>query len=311
MEAMHLLTTGVSFRTQHMKEMVRDGESHFFLEMTFDKFGVEQSLRMAFDGADRKIYHNLTLCPSASGILGLLPGAVMTPDDIALIKGPPKGRRRFLDLQLAQSDPMYVHHLGRYGRAMRHRNLLLRSRSAASMEAWEHELARSGSYLVRQRYRAVEELQDLSRRSLAGLSSAKEEMRLTYTSHCSAQEPDMEGFYRMMMEKMRRRDMQFGSTSAGPHRDDIQIYLCDREARQYASEGQQRSCVAALRLAEWERLNRLADEPPYLLVDDIGISFDKARRGQMLGLVQGLHQVFVTTSDASVVEGITGHKIEL
>jgi DNA replication and repair protein RecF len=252
---------------------------------------------MSYNGSEKKIFYNNTSCHSQSSLLGVLQGTVMTPDDASIIKGQPKLRRRFLDIQLAQSDPLYVHHLTRYQRAMRFRNILLRKRDANGIEVWEDELARGGSYIVSKRYQALADLQGESSAILSAISGNAETIQLIYRSQCPKEENDKKGYYTNLFRKMRPREMQLGNTIIGPHRDDMQIFIGSKEARFFSSEGQQRSCVAALRLSEWELLRRYADEVPLMLLDDLGISLDGARRTRLFEYVGNLHQVFITTTE--------------
>ena len=101
----------------------------------------------------KRLFYNQTELASTSGLLGILQGVVMTPDDIALLKGAPAVRRAFLDLQIAQIDPLYVHHLMRYTRAIKQRNALLRAKRLEDIEGWELEMSHSAAYLITQRAR--------------------------------------------------------------------------------------------------------------------------------------------------------------
>ena len=107
-----------------------------------------------------------------------------------MVKGLPRLRRRYLDIQLAQADPLYVHHLTRYQRAMRYRNILLRKNNLKAMDVWEQELANGASYITSKRYRAIEDLQEHSSKILSKISRNTESRQLKYRSQCSDQEND-------------------------------------------------------------------------------------------------------------------------
>ena len=221
----------------------------------------------------------------------------MTPDDALLVKGSPGIRRRFLDLQLAQIDPLYVHHLCRYYRAMKQRNVLLRRKSIDSIEIWESQMATSGEYIIGQRISAVSDLQEKSSDLHAVLTGEKQELSLKYQATAIS---DLASHFK----RLRRRELELGSTLTGPHRDDLIIAIGGKEARHFASEGQQRSCVAALKFAEWERLNKLADISPLMLIDDVGISLDHSRVDRLFSHVQTLGQVFLTTTQTNTNLGL-------
>lgn len=295
-EALYVLMTGRSFRTSHVHDLIRQGASHFFIEATFVKYGLEQRLKMWFDGSERKIQYNTTFYPSVASLLGVLQGVVMSPDDVTLVKGQPAMRRHFLDLQIAQVDPLYVHHLTRFNRALRQRNALLRAKKGETLESWEHELAVSASYLVRLRYQTAEELQRLAQNLHATLTADVTPFKLSYHSSAPADSTQQQSYFHEQFKKLRKREMELGFTLVGPHKDDLAIALQNKDVRHFASEGQQRSCVAALKLAEWERMRTQADEVPIMMIDDVGTSLDESRRERLLHHVETLGQVFLTAT---------------
>lgn len=303
LEALYYLVSGRSCRNAEQKDLIRQGASYFYLEACFVRNEIEQRLKISFDGKERKIFFNSTLCPSPSSLLGLLKGVVMVPDDAALIKGSPNSRRQFLDYQIGQVDPLYVHHLMRYMRAMRQRNCLLKSRQIYMLEPWEREMATSAAYLVHKRRETVLELEAMSRRKYGELSATEALLKIVYKGG----EGDPEAFQKRYLE-MREREMGMGFTLFGPHRDELQILLDAKEARLFASEGQQRSCVAALRLSEWERLSQMAAERPLMLMDDVGMSLDAKRAGHLLKQLEGMGQVFLT---ATAPLPVSGHVVNL
>lgn len=298
LEAIHYLITGSSFRTTQLSDLTAIGQQGFYLEADFVKHGVEQKLRISCSGKDRKIVHNSTVCSSTSSLLGLLQGVVTTPDDVALVKGAPVVRRQFLDLQIAQVDPLYVHHLTRYHRAMRQRNALLKAKSHTALDSWEHEMANSAAYVTIQRNRASVDLQSSGSELHKALTGNPEDLSLGYKSSAplSSDHAGLRNHYSEQFQRLRHREMLLGCTLTGPHKDDMTIAIGGKEVRFFASEGQQRSCVAALHLAEWHRLNTIADETPLMLIDDLGISLDNTRRDRLLAHVCGLGQVFLTTT---------------
>lgn len=306
LEAIYLLITGHSFRAGQLSDLIRLGASSFYIEADFIKHGIEQNLKFAFDGRERKIFYNHNPCPSSSSLIGLLQGVLVTPDDIALIKGGPQIRRHFLDLQIAQIDPLYVHHLTRYNRAMRQRNVLLRAKDPATLDSWEQEMANAAAYLTQQRYRALEDLQLSSRCFHQIFSGEKEELYLKHKTGATlgVEQAVMRNDYVAQWRKMRRREMELGYTLVGPHKEDFAIAIGEKETRFFASEGQQRSCIAALRFAEWERLNRLASEPPLMLIDDVGVSLDSTRRERLMSQLQGLGQVFLTATEEQPLRNV-------
>ncbi|NGX55437.1 MAG: DNA replication and repair protein RecF [Chlamydiae bacterium] len=283
LEAIYHLVTGRSFRTHRLSDLVAFETEGFYLEATFLKNGIEQTLKITSDGTARKIFLNATPLTTLSSLFGLLPGVILSPEDEKLINGGPQTRRRFLDLQIAQSTPLYLDHLNRYIRALRQRNHLLRHKELASIEIWESELARSGLIIAQERQKATQELQNQT------LSS-----HITLRYRSQALEYD-ETAYLAHFDKIREKEAKVATTLFGPHRDDLTIFFEEKEARYFASQGEQRSCSAALRLAEWTRLKELTGELPLMCIDDLGISLDKQRKEHFLEKLGSLGQVFVTS----------------
>lgn len=311
LEAIHLLMTGRSFRAAQMKELIREGADSFLIEAVFIKHGIEQTLKFAYSVNERRVIYNQTHLNSLSGLLGLLQGTVLIPDDAGLIKGQPRMRRDYLDIQLAQSDPLYVHYLSRYNRAMRQRNYLLKTKNPHAIDTWENEMAKSAAYLISQRINTVAELSEIGQGLYAKLAGEGQELFcLDYqtTINQSATE-HIEASYKEQLQKNRHKEMMLGSTLAGPHRDDLAIQLQSKDARRFGSEGQQRSCAVVLRLAEWERLMRRGDSIPIMLLDDVGVSLDEKRRERLTSLIQSLKQVFITSTEW--ISGRIGNETEI
>ena len=303
LEAIHFLAFGRSFRTSQVQDLIRQGAPYFYIEAIFEKHGIEQKLKISTDGKERRIIYNSTPCQSFTTLIGLLPLVAITPDDASLVKGAPNIRRHFLDLQIAQVDPFYVHTLTRYSRAMRQRNYLLRAKNPSTIESWEHEMAHAASYLCRQRHAAAVDLQRCGSALYRGLSGEDKDLLLNYKNSApvASGEDPVKHYYLQQYQKLRRREMDLGYTLSGPHKDDLVIEIGKGEARFFASEGQQRSVVAALHLAEWERLNTLAGDAPLLLIDDLGISLDSVRREKLIAHAATVGQVFLTsTQDVNV-----------
>lgn len=303
LEAIYFLMTGHSFRALQTKDLIRHGASYFYLEATFFKHAVEQRLRVYYSQAEKRITYNATPSPSLNSLLGILQGVVIHPDDAAIIKGAPASRRQLLDIQLSQTDPVYIHHLTRYERAMRQRNHLLRAKNPAAIDSWEYEMSNAAAYIVNQRSRVVDVLSALGEKHYHTICGGRETLHLSYKANGlgNASLDDLgiiREIYRNQYLRHRSREMDLGVTLTGPHKDDVLITLGDKEARAFASEGQQRSCLAALRLAEWTSLNASLREPPLMLIDDLGMSLDSTRRNHLIEHFKHFGQVFVSTTES-------------
>lgn len=271
LEAIALLSTGRSFRTPHLSELIRLGADSFFLEAQLIRDNVPQQLRITFDGRARQLTLNATSHPSFTPLLGLLPSVTLVPSDAELIDGAPLARRRFLNLHLSQSDPLYVHHLIRYTRALKQRNCLLRKQSDA-LSPWDALLIPSGLYLIEQRAALLSRL-NLTYQPAAPLDSDAYQRELTRT---------------------RPRDLLLGSTHIGPHRDDFEISFEGKSARHFGSEGQKRLVLSHLKWAQWKLLQERFEAPPLFCLDDFGLHLDELHRGTLAQNLTQLGQVFLT-----------------
>lgn len=299
LEAIYLLSTGKSFRTAHLNELIMQGKAFFQLEAEIVKDLVGQTISIYFDANQKKALHNTTLLPSFTTLLGIFPSVLHAPSDIELISGLPSIRRRFLNLHLAQPDPVYVHHLSRFFKALKQRNFLLKSQNLNSIEVWEHEMAKSASYLTLKRGKMIAQLNDPTNQITKVLSNAKEEVTLRYTPALFC-DPDMKityEAYAKQLEKCRKKDMALKTTTLGPHRDDFICYIDKKPAKIFASEGQKRGLVSALKLAEYSLLCEKLQSPAIMNIDDIGVHLDGERQERLHSLIKNLNQVFITTPE--------------
>lgn len=305
LEAIHCLMMGRSFRSSQHAELIKSQCPSFYLEGKFLKHGIEQSLKITFDGTERKIIYNSTSLPSVSSLLGLLPGAILAPDDLSLIKGAPHLRRQFLDVQIAQVDPLYVHHLTRYTRAVRQRNQLLKAKKLATIESWEHEMSQAAAYIYLQRDSLVHDLQEHCQQIYHQLTAEEDLLTISYKTMLPNDWFCLDDIRKYQLEQLRKhrpRELMLGYTLTGPQKDDLSFKVGGKDVRHFASEGQQRSCVTALRLAEWKRLAKAGSEMPLMMVDDIGLSLDIRRRQYLLDWLAGMGQVFLTTTDETLLD---------
>lgn len=286
LEAIFLVSTGKSFRTSALKDLIRLGATSFALSAVIEKQGVKQTINLHFDGQDKTLRIDATSYKSFSPLLGMLPHVLLAPEAVQFIQGSPYERRRFLDFHLAQSDPLYVHHYLRFAKAMKQRNELLRENALATIESWEEILASSASYLIVQRKKAVSELASL----------VKGDLELLYKPSLSFQTlEEIPERIKHRLNKLRHKEMALGYTLTGPHRDDLSLRVNGKEAREFASEGQKRTCLADLRIAEWERLLQRTEVKPLFSVDDFAVHLDAERQSAFENRLLELGQVFLTS----------------
>ena len=249
----------------------------------------------------------------ASETVGQVTAVLFTTHDIDLVGGSPSLRRRYLDITLSQVDRAYLRALQRYGKIVLQRNALLRriQEGAASLDQlsfWDEEMAREGAYVSGSRGRAVSSLSVLARETHRALSGGEEDLSLAYQPQLSrawdgervaaASADELTAALLQALASGRQRDVAAGVSLTGPHRDDLLFLLDGVSAAAFASRGQQRTAVLALRLAEARFLRDIGGENPVLLLDDILSELDESRRAGVMDAASEFEQVLITSVDA-------------
>lgn len=306
LESIYLLITGRSFRTVRWEDLIQREKSYFRVEGVIDKNNVNQSITLFYNLAEKIVMQNQVRLSTLNALLGGLQGVLMAPQDVELIRGGPNFRRHYLDLQMAQVDPLYVHHLLRYSKALKERNFLLKLKKLQAMDVYEEILVQSASYLIQKRGALLNRIEPRLKKNYQSLANTEVDLTLKYISI----EPHE---FLRKLQSSRKREMELGNTLYGPHRDDVKVMLNHQEARHFASEGESRSLSAAFRLAEWEEMKEISGQLPLLLVDDFGMSLDSKRRANLWGLFGQAKQVIISCAQelSELSQNLRVNKIEL
>lgn len=310
LEAIYTLMIGKSFRTSQLNDLILKDSPYFYIETLFQKHTIEQKLSFYAEPKMRKMTHNSTSLTSASSLLGIIPGLVITPDDVDLIKGSPLKRRQFLDLQIAQVDPLYVHHLTRYAKAIEQRNQLLKQKKTTSIDVWEHELAKSGAYITLQRRSQLNALLCPAQDYYNNITHGIESIGFRYISSTADCETlnDIQTCLQLKYTKNRSKEFTIGFTLNGPHKDDIEIIVNNKEARTFSSEGQQRSSALAFHLAAWQSMKKRIEISPIMMIDDIAMGLDTSRTDKLINLLEDMGQVFLSSTNPHLLDSFNGNK---
>jgi DNA replication and repair protein RecF len=295
LEAIYLLATLRSFRGVGGAQMIRHGEKGYFVGAKLVS-QTEHEVKIYWSAAERKLSLDGQPVRRLTDYLGVLRAVVFCTEDLQLVKGTSRGRRRFLDLLLAHTTPTYLPVLQRYARAVRARNALLKSRmpDVVALESFSRELVQAGGEIIRARQELVPRLSALARLAYRRVSNDAEELRVEY-------QPGVKRDFALELAQSRDRERAQRMTVVGPHRDEVQLLLNDRSAAQFGSEGQKRTLAVALKMAQAEYLTGLHGTPPVLLIDDVMGELDAQRRGGLLPLLERAHhaqgQVFMTCTE--------------
>jgi DNA replication and repair protein RecF len=260
--------------------------------------------RTAGTGARKRIRVN-GVARRAAALVGALRTVLFAPEEMLLVIGPPSLRRESLDRLAGQRSPAYLRELATYGRALQQRNGLLRlireeQATRDQLRFWDATFLESGSAVVAERLRTLDALAEPLARAHAEIApeeAAAGRLGLRYATNAPRQagESPREALARRLVETA-EKEVWNGTTLVGPHRDDLTFVLDERPLAGFASRGQQRTAILALKLAEVDLLTELDERPPLLLLDDVFSELDPARRAHLVRRIAALPQAFVTST---------------
>ncbi|MDI1336032.1 MAG: DNA replication and repair protein RecF [Lacunisphaera sp.] len=294
LEALGYVTALRSFRGAETRALIGLGSPQAGLAFAVEHEQFAQSrITVTLIAEGREVMWEQGRVTRLADFIGKFPTVVFSSHDNQFLRGAPSLRRRWLDLTLAAMDTSYLVALQSFTRAVAERNILLKQggRDAGALEAFEHELAAHAVILVAKRTAGLAELNEFFRSAHARLVPEGETAGLVYAPDTAAA---TRGDFAALLLKNRPRDMLLKSTERGPHRDDLELLLNGRPAKQFASEGQQRCLVIALRLAQAAYFRAKGGVTPVLLCDDVLGELDPARRAKFWASLDGEPQVIAT-----------------
>ncbi len=304
LEAVYLLTTLRSFRGVGGAHLVRQGETGYFVGGQVVGNG-EHQLKVYWSSTERRLTLDGRPVRKLTDFYGTLRSVVFCTEDLLLVKGSGRVRRRFLDLLLAQTHSGYLALLQRYTRVLRSRNALLKQPvlDEVTLEGFTRELIHTGESLMRSRRELLPRLSPLARLAYRRIAPASEEIALEYR-------PSVKNDFTVELAQWQRRERAYRQTLIGPHRDDLLLLVDQRPAAQFASEGQKRTLAIALKMAQAEYLSGIHGAAPVLLIDDVMGELDAKRRAGFLPLLaaagEGRGQVFMTCTQESWAPEVGG-----
>ena len=305
-EAIYLFTGAKSFRGVKDSQLIQFGKDFSRLKIEFENSGRQQNAEIIIKNK-RQAKLNGIAKKSPSQLGDELKAVVFSPIHLSMIKDGPAERRKFIDNALCQLKSGYRNLLKDYNKALKQRNVLLKDISSnSSLEAmlyvWDKNVAKAGAKIIYQRLKYIDSLTPFVKDIFSGISSGREEIELKYCSgdKFDADTEKIEKYLLFALEQNRTQDIFNKTTSVGPHRDDIEIMINGINARLFGSQGQQRSCVLAIKLAEAGLLKDLTGEEPIILLDDVMSELDEGRQDYLLNHIKD-RQVFITCCDKNTI----------
>lgn len=310
LEAIWLFTGGHSFRGTKDGELpvLENGRNaeQASLSMTLFTEGREQALQLLFRHGRRSSIINGIEKKTGSALVGKFCAVIFSPEHLLLVKEGPARRRAFMDGALCQSKPAFARILTSYNKALLQRNALLKDiprhpELQDTLDIWDERLILFGTQVILERIAFCRALAPKAAEIYGGIAKEKERISFSYAPFDGADtQEEIAARFFFALKNARSTDIRMGFTSAGPHRDDLAMEINGLSARTYGSQGQQRSIVLALKLAEADILFEKTGERPVILLDDVMSELDMSRRDYLLNHFDG-RQVFITCCDPETV----------
>ncbi|MBW4621537.1 MAG: DNA replication/repair protein RecF [Cyanosarcina radialis HA8281-LM2] len=319
LEAVELLATLKSHRATRDRDLVLAGESAGQIAATLERAYGTTDLTLTLRSQGRRtVALNGETLRRQIDFLGVLNAVEFSSLDLELVRGAPERRRAWLDSLLIQVEPIYAHILQQYNQVLRQRNALLKAAKNQNVETyhgtspeesqlalWDAQLATTGTRVTRRRARILQRLAPLAQAWHASISGQTEALEVKYAPNVSLDRDDTEKVQQAFLEKIQQRrvpEQHHGTTLVGPHRDEVELTIDRTPAKAYGSQGQQRTLVLALKLAELKLIEEVVGEPPLLLLDDVLAELDPWRQNQLLDAIQDRFQTLITTTHLGAFE---------
>ncbi|MDD6762869.1 MAG: DNA replication/repair protein RecF [Clostridiales bacterium] len=312
LEAVYLFAQGRSHRAKTDKELVRFGDEFARLSIDFADAQRSYNGQMQIMKNGRKaVSVNHVHITKLSRLMNYLNVVMFSPEDLNIVKGSPNVRRRFIDSSLSQLYPSYMSALMEYNKVLNQKNSLLkmlRSGGRASdptLSVWNEQLAETGARIMSARIEFVRCINESARTIQSEISG--EHLKIVYHPSFKLEDIGKNMIYDYL-EQRSRREVEMGSAQYGIQRDDLEIFVNDREAKLFGSQGQQRTAALSMKIAQSEYIKEIKGEYPVLLLDDIMSELDINRRMYLSERIRD-KQVLITSTDTDLTDEMTDTKL--
>ncbi|MEM1369331.1 MAG: DNA replication/repair protein RecF [Cyanobacteria bacterium P01_H01_bin.15] len=319
LEAVELLATLKSHRTSRDRDLVQEGSRAGQIEARVQRaYGTAEIKITLRSSGRRSLMLNQETLRRNQDLLGIINAVQFSSLDLELVRGGPEARRVWIDTLLSQLEPVYTHVLQQYNHVLQQRNALLKTirqrehegvdikSQLTQLALWDEQLVVTGTRVCRRRARVLDRLTPIASQIHHEISSQTEQLRLTYLPNVSCideQVGAVQQAFRDRITERRQVERIRGTSVVGPHRDDIEFAIDETPARSYGSQGQQRTLVLALKMAELRLIEEVVGEPPLLLLDDVLAELDPQRQTQLLETIQDHYQTVITTTHINSFDG--------
>lgn len=322
LESIYFCAFGFSHRTSQEADLINIAFNNMSVITNFFSIDIEKKIIIKKEGRRQRkeiILDYDKIKPRE--LIGQLKVIMFSPEDLQLIKNDPSTRRRFLDMEISQINSKYCFSLAKYNKILQHRNKLLleikeKNINENNLDVWDEQLSKEAAYLIEQRLNNLDVLSNLFSEIYSNIAENSEKVSLIYkrkendSDNLIKFEENLDYFhwYKSNLKNRRSKDIERAATGIGLHRDDILFTINEKPIKAYGSQGQQRTFILALKIAEIQLIKKQCGEYPILLLDDVMSELDMKRRKNLLDFLTGKVQTFITVTDKESIASFTNAK---
>ncbi|MDD6255836.1 MAG: DNA replication/repair protein RecF [Eubacteriales bacterium] len=300
LEALYITSFGKSFRQTNDSDMIKFGEKNAFVRAHAVGENDDITVEIGLVKGGKSIKIDGTPVRKTSELLNHIHVIIFSPDDLRIVKDDPSRRRRFMNRELVQIRPVYFSSLMRYRKVLQQKNALLKNSvpDCGILDVFDEELAIYGADIIRTRASFIEKISLISNGIHSDLTESREDFRVSYKSDIpvSKDKNNQKSVILDILAENRNEDIERRTSCRGPQRDDLDLYINDRNVRKYGSQGQQRTAALSLKLAETAVIKQETGDTPILLLDDVLSELDFDRQKQLINSFNE-SQIFVTSAE--------------
>ncbi|MGG3989076.1 DNA replication/repair protein RecF [Bacillus smithii] len=306
LEAIYVLAMAKSHRTSNDKDLIRWDEEYAKIEGRVEKRHTSIPLELTISKKGKKAKSNHIEQQRLSQYVGNLNVVMFAPEDLHLVKGSPQVRRRFIDMEIGQISPVYLHDISQYQKVLQQRNHYLKQLQAnkqhdkTMLEVLNEQLITLAVKIVQKRFEFIRLLEEWAQPIHSGISRGLEKLKIDYRPSIDVLEDDdwskMVEVFEEKISSQKEREIERGVTLIGPHRDELVFMVNGKNVHTFGSQGQQRTTALSVKLAEIELICSEIGEYPVLLLDDVLSELDDFRQSHLLNTIREKVQTFVTTT---------------
>ncbi|WP_138204222.1 DNA replication/repair protein RecF [Haloimpatiens lingqiaonensis] len=307
LESIYYCSLAKSHRTNRDRELINWDYKNAYISLSVGRERLDKKIDIKiFKEGKKGINVNSIKVNKIADLIGIFNVVMFSPEDLDIVKGSPAARRRLLDIELCKLSKKYYYNLSVYKKALGERNSLLKGMRCDEgiLEVYDTQLSSFGAYLIKERLKYIEKLNEYGKIIHSNITSGNEEISFNYVSQIKNLQntENIEEALFYLLKSHRKSDMEKRNTSVGPHRDDFDIKINDIDAREYGSQGQQRTSVLTIKFASLDIIKSITGEYPVLLLDDVLSELDIRRQKYILSSIKDIQTIITCTGMHNIQE---------